>query len=590
MENTEIGIEVISSKESSELDRIISSFAEKNRLYIKIWDQLLEAVIIHNSDRIIFVNKSGLRLLRITALDDIVNENLSDFISYNNMNIGIEYYFNDFTISYPQSLARDIGKKANKKALNVKIKTEYINISEDNFLITFLYENTNNNIQLKDGKQQNIYQKNSIHKKLDSRFDLSINVLDIANINNKLKKFSTLFEVTKDIILFVNSHGKIIEANNSALKSYGYDREELFSKKIQDLRATNTIKLIKEQMTIAKNGGVCFETIHKHKDGHEFTVEVSSIGVEINGEKVLCSIIRDISSRKKLELELDKSSEKLYKLQEYEKKKFESIANISHEFRTPLNVILSAIQLLSIYSNNNCSIEKYEEKVKYNLAIMKQNSRRLLKLINNIIDITNIEGNMCKLNLGHYDIVREIENLTLFVADYAKNKGIEVTFDTDEEEKIVVCDIQKIEKVIFNLLSNAIKFTKQGGLIEVTVNCSNSDVTVSINDNGQGIDDDDFDRIFDRFSSVNKYFTRNSEGCGLGLFLTKSLVELHGGNISVKSSIGKGSKFTFNIPLIASKENKENINYKFVSRDVDEILENLNIEFSDIYDIFSVNI
>ena len=175
----------------------------------------------------------------------------------------------------------------------------------------------------------------------------------------------------------------------------------------------------------------------------------------------------EISERKNAEKALYENEEKLREVKEYDKLKTEFFANISHELKTPLNVIYSALQMCNVLINTNSSYEQSD--IHKYMQMSKQNCYRLLRLINNIIDITKFDSGYLKPNLKNEEIVSSIENIVMSVVNYAELKGISVTFDTDVEERIMACDIDKIERVILNLLSNAIKFTEEQGNIYVNI-------------------------------------------------------------------------------------------------------------------------
>ncbi|MGV8983607.1 ATP-binding protein [Clostridium sp.] len=255
----------------------------------------------------------------------------------------------------------------------------------------------------------------------------------------------------------------------------------------------------------------------------------------------------------------------------------EFTANISHELKTPLNVIFSAIQLFQMYCDKGSLDQKRETIIKY-LDSMKLNSYRLSKLINNIVDSSKIQAGLFKLNLSNNNIVEIVEEIVMSVTNFTDIKGLHIIFDTDVEEIIIACDPEMIQRIVLNLISNAIKFSNVGDEIFVDVKDKDKFVEISVKDNGIGIEEKNLDIIFDRFKQVDKSLSRNVEGTGIGLNLVKSIVELHGGNIYAESEFGKGSKFTVMLP--SGKIVQENMiyNQKVKSKD-----ESINVELSDIY-------
>lgn len=283
------------------------------------------------------------------------------------------------------------------------------------------------------------------------------------------------------------------------------------------------------------------------------------------------------------ERELVENSRLLKEALYYDKLKTEFLSNISHELRTPLNVMLSSIQLimnLNAFSSPEALDNNESVKISKYLKVIQQNCYRQLRLVNNLIDVSKIDSNYSMLNPQICNIVETIENITMSIADYIESKGIELVFDTNLEEIFVKCDPDQIERIILNLLSNAIKFTNPGGCIRVDINSSNKKVFIAIKDTGKGIPQDELEFIFDRFHQVDN--TRENKGSGIGLSLVKSLVEMHNGNINVKSEMGKGTEFVIDMPCMT----KIGFARSFYSKDKDSIqnhVEKINIEFSDIY-------
>jgi signal transduction histidine kinase len=306
-----------------------------------------------------------------------------------------------------------------------------------------------------------------------------------------------------------------------------------------------------------------------HKNGHIIWTNLSSSVVrDTKGNPLYFTTqIQDITKIKQ-------ANEAI----EYDKLKTEFFANLSHELRTPLNVILASIQLseLHIKKGSEISINNLR---KY-IHIIKQNCLRLLRLVNNLIDVTKIDAGFQELHLEPTDIVNLIEVITDSVAEYAKGKGITVQYYTDIEEKVISIDPDKIERIVLNLLSNAIKFTDSNGNIFVNVHDKGDNILISVRDTGIGIPPDKQEIIFQRFRQVEHTLTKTHEGSGIGLSLVKSLVEMHGGKIYVNSEVGAGSEFVIELPAKQALENK---NWKVSNYYNSDRVEKINIEFSDIY-------
>ncbi|WP_081949180.1 sensor histidine kinase [Paraclostridium dentum] len=253
-------------------------------------------------------------------------------------------------------------------------------------------------------------------------------------------------------------------------------------------------------------------------------------------------------------------------------------ANLSHELRTPLNIIFSSLQVLDLKLKN---IEKKEDQsiTKY-INMATQNTYRLLKLVNNLIDSNKITAGYFEYNPQNYDIVYFVESICQSIVDFAKQKNIEVIFDTDIEEKIISFDLDKMERIILNILSNSIKFTKEQGKIEIYIRESNEMLEIEISDDGIGIPQNKLNSIFERFKQVENNTIRSGEGSGIGLYLVKSLVDMHGGDIAVESELGSGTTFKIRIPAELEEEYECNIIEKNLQN---SYIEKIKVEFSDIY-------
>ncbi len=265
-------------------------------------------------------------------------------------------------------------------------------------------------------------------------------------------------------------------------------------------------------------------------------------------------------------------------LTENDKKRTEFFSNISHELKTPISIILGAIQLMEakcpLYENDKRKSSKYYKTIKHNCY-------RLLRLINNLLDITKMDSGFIKLNTVNYNIVYLIEEIVQSIVPYSKQKDLIMEFDTEEEEIFMSVDFDKIERIILNLLSNAIKFTPTGGKIFVNIRRSKNSVFISIKDTGPGIPKNLHSEIFERYKQTNSCLTRENEGSGIGLSLVKSFITLHNGSIKLASDEGTGSEFIIELPIILNSESQEPVPVKENSSH--KIIEAINIEFSDIY-------
>ncbi|MFR4230243.1 PAS domain-containing sensor histidine kinase [Clostridium sp.] len=293
---------------------------------------------------------------------------------------------------------------------------------------------------------------------------------------------------------------------------------------------------------------------------------------KINEEfiKYICIILSFIKDKKNLKHAV-----------EIESLKTEFFANLSHEFKTPLNIILSTVQLVMNYIEVNNEYPDYNMFNKC-LSNIKQNSYRILKIANNLIDMSKIDGNFYSINMGNYNIVEVVENIVQSLAEYMKDNKRNIIFDTIEEEIITACDPDQIERIILNVLSNAMKFTSHGGniYVDMEVNDRCNKVIIKISNDGEKINFEDRLRIFERFTQSESLLTRRAEGTGIGLTLVKSLVKLHNGEVYVNTEFEEGTQFCIELPIRKMKNFKNN---NVREKSIVSKVEKFNIEFSDIY-------
>ena len=246
------------------------------------------------------------------------------------------------------------------------------------------------------------------------------------------------------------------------------------------------------------------------------------------------------------------------------------ISNISHELKTPITVIMSVIQVLQIKDTDDFSNK--------NIQIIDNNCKRLLRLINNIIDMEKFDSNEITLDLKNVNMVSLIDDIVESIEPYAKSKDLSIIFDPHLEELYMSIDCPKIERVLLNLLSNAIKFSYNCGVIYISLYKDNdNNAVITFKDYGSGISEKNLKNIFDRFTQVDNTMTRSNEGSGIGLSIAHSFVTLHKGSIEVKSRENEGSEFIVKIPI-------KLINEKNIPTYDREILDyNAKTELSDIY-------
>lgn len=399
-------------------------------------------------------------------------------------------------------------------------------------------------------------------------------------------KHNGLFDLVPDLIAVIDYESGHIVEGNEALVSYF----ELAGANLSDINVTELIfpeylDLLRNIKDGLSNGevirGLVVET-RTFLTKKKMSMEILCSGVKTGGKltHVFC-VVKDLEQKTKITQMKEMFIENLRLLNEaveIEKIRTEFFSNISHEFKTPINVLLGALKLMEMH------VDKIEDK-QLNTKLgglhnsMKLNCYRLLRLVSNFLDITRIETGYIKINMMNCDIIRLVEEIVQSINIYAIEKGINLIFDCDMEERIIGCDPEKIERIVLNLLSNAIKFTSRGDKVFVHMGSEGGFVTISVKDTGIGIRKENQEQIFERFKQVNKSFSRNTEGTGIGLSLVKSLVEMHQGKISVNSIYGEGSEFLIHLPDVEVTED----NAYYTGLEGVNIGDRVVMEFSDVY-------
>ncbi|MCR1897903.1 ATP-binding protein [Irregularibacter muris] len=409
---------------------------------------------------------------------------------------------------------------------------------------------------------------------------------NITESKNTKIELSTVLRATADAILVIDSKEQVLHYNEKFLAMFEISESLLENKEgilvteyIRNMFADPTMIIDIKEKNVQNNKEIL--DIIQLKDGRIIERFYKPFYL-YSRERCHAYGFRDISERKraeKLEQEIILKQKELKEVRKYERLKTEIFSTISHELKTPLNIILGTTQLLS-YKRKQGELNEESQQDRY-IHIMRQNCYRLLRLINNLIDINKLDSGFMKLELKNYNIVSMIENITLSIVEYVESKNITLIFDTDVEEKIMAFDGDKIERVLLNLLSNAVKFTEEKGEIFVNIYDKGEHIIISVKDTGVGIPVEMQKKVFERFSQVESPFSRIAEGSGIGLSLVKSIVELHGGNIILKSEYGKGSEFIINLPV--TKVNNDRIVNNRDPIKGEENIERIHIEFSDIY-------
>lgn len=369
----------------------------------------------------------------------------------------------------------------------------------------------------------------------------------LLDIKSEEEKFSKAFHTSPYAIVLTRlSDGHIIEANSGFLKNSGYQYQEVLGKSINDLHFWDKEEDREETMEeLLKSGKVYEKELQfRNRSGDIIKGLFTSEIIVVNNEECVISSIDDITERKHTEAELIRSKEKA---EESDRLKTAFLHNISHEIRTPLNAIIGFSTLLGDSDHN------YETRQSF-IEVIKNNSDNLLAIVNDIIEVSNIEAGILKLNMGKVNLNVLLNNLYKQFKPKSDEKGIGFNYVSPlpDSDAGIQTDTTKLIQILLNLLRNAIKFTPEG-LIEFGYTLKKNYVQFYVSDSGIGIPADRHAKIFDRFYQVDNTITRIYGGTGSGLSISKAFVELIGGKIWLTSEIGKGSVFYFTLPYIPVK-------------------------------------
>ncbi len=264
------------------------------------------------------------------------------------------------------------------------------------------------------------------------------------------------------------------------------------------------------------------------------------------------------------------------------RKKTEFYANITHELKTPLSVILGAIQLMERKRNGQPAEE--DGTLARNFKIIRHNCYRMLRLTNNLLDLAKMEAGYLRLKLTNCDLDVLLDGIVQSVMPYAAQKQLNLYYGKSAVPVKTAVDMEKMERILLNLLSNSIKFTEPGGMVSVSSCLKDNRILIAVKDSGIGIPAEMQEEVFGRFKQAGRNPALEKEGCGIGLSLVKSFVELHNGSIRVESTGGRGSEFIIDLPVLQVNDadaDPASEDYYF------RIKEAATIEFADLHPIAS---
>ncbi|WP_066017620.1 sensor histidine kinase [Endozoicomonas atrinae] len=347
------------------------------------------------------------------------------------------------------------------------------------------------------------------------------------------QKLQAILDNTIDGIITIDSKGIIQSVNKAGLSMFGYSNDEMIGHNVSMI-TPEAIKM--EHDSYIKNYldgippkiiGIGRDVEGVRKDGSKIPLRLGVSQARVNGEIVFIGLLHDISERKN-----------------NEKMKDEFISTVNHELRTPLTSILGSMQLI-----RKVASEQVDESVRKLLKISENNTHRIIKIVNDILDLQKISSGGMYFDFLKIDLVSLAKNSIEECQPLASEQDIVLEFQPTSEAIHVTADKLRIEQVITNLLSNAIKFSPNNGKVTVRIEqAEGSDAIVFVEDEGPGIDNESKEKIFQPFTQTESHMTRKTSGTGLGLSISKSIIEKHSGTIGVNNRVKGGSCFYFTLP------------------------------------------
>lgn len=549
----------------------ITELISQNKI-IRQQNELLESIIENISDAIVVYDKDKNIILKNEAM----KKNLYDWEKFKkygdmvNSTKCFDIYGNEIS---PQDLPTFKSFTGEKTT---------------NFMMTFSLQDKTFHSRVSSTPIYDEYGK--INNVVVCMHDITDLIEQEEQIKKQKEQLEAIINNMQEAIFVFDRNGKYIIKNNVANKLLQTKVETINDLyRLKKLFHMDGSEVSQEEMPFyhAKHGNsIKGKIIYFELNGHREYIVINGVPINDSNGNFLYGIVSGLlitdfmESQQNLEIAqeqlLKAEREKNETLEKALEMKDEFLSLVSHEFRTPINVISTAIQALNYIYGNELS-----DKVKEYLGTIRQNTFRQLRLVNNLLDISRANAGRIKINKKNIDIVFLTKAITESVYDYAAQKGVMVSFSSSFKRKVIGIDDEKYERIILNLISNAIKFTPEGKSISVNLRSMKDKVCIEVKDSGIGIPQDKIDIIFDKFGQVDSSLSRQAEGTGIGLSLVKMFVKALDGSISVKSKVGKGSTFTVMFPneKVVEEENSVKMENLMNNR----LIEVTNVEFSDIY-------
>jgi PAS domain S-box-containing protein len=357
-------------------------------------------------------------------------------------------------------------------------------------------------------------------------------------VNRGRDYIENLLENAGDAIVSTNAQDAILSWNRAAEVIFGYSREEVIGENLAMLAPqSHPTELVELRTKIELTGPMRnLEVRRRRKDGSIFNVALAVSPIRSKDDEIIgfLYIAKDITEAKRYEK----------RLRQLDHMKSDFVSNVSHELRTPLTAIKGSVDNML----DGITGELNEKQSRYLMRI-KNNADRLGRLINELLDLSRIESGKIDLVRANLPVVSLAKEVAEILRPVAAEKLISLEVSHNGDEVYAWADRDKITQVLVNIVGNAVKFTPANGKVTIAVDqAGQKSVTVSVRDTGPGIPEDEAEKIFDKFYQVARVNKEKTKGAGLGLAISKALIEMHGGKLWIESEVGKGSVFSFTVP------------------------------------------
>lgn len=525
---------------------------ENNKFIVESYHNLVEvypeAILIVSQDDLVFVNSAAVRLLRVNSVEELLGKKFLEFVHPQHRE-EIEENLKSLKTSQTLIPLHEVKfLQADGQIIYVEMVGAFLNYQNQpaaQIVARDITRRKQTELALhktKDELELRVNERTAelinVNRQLQSQLDEQKRTQDALRISEN--RFEAILSIADDAIISIDINQQITLFNQGAEKIFGYSAGEVLGQKLDLLLPTrfaqehrNHVYKFGKSSAHARRMGERQEIFGCRKDGSEFPAEASISKLDLGQESVYTVILRDITERKQVE-----------------KMKDEFVSVVSHELRTPLTSIHGSLGMLT-----SGLLSSTSEQGKRLLQIATDSTERLVRLINDILDIERIESGKVKMERENCDLRDLINSAINIMQPLADKAGVSLSIHNSNSSSNISsiqlwADPDRIIQTLTNLFSNAIKFSEPGSTVYLMTELQKDQVLVTVQDTGRGIPEDKLESIFERFQQVDSSDSRNHDGTGLGLAICKSIVQQHGGKIWVKSILGEGSSFYFTLPIL----------------------------------------